>query len=206
MELLENGLIDSHLHWSGSIVFSMRTESLAVIAARFGVNVNRPFDAAYPEQCYQTCRVVFNFFFFVLLCCPWSVYLVTRLMSRCRFSVCCRSVLRHDVTSGRHRHSTPVGATHTSTDDVTTNSTSKKYRVTWRKTPGNAQWRLARPPFIIIVKFIVSGQFFVMMSPQEVLDAQRQIAPKTGSAVTQPNTFKPCAREGRRKVLHNEGR
>ena len=87
-------------------------------------------------------------FIFVLLCCPWSVYLVTRLMSRCRFSVSCRSVLRHDVTSGRHRHPTPAGATHTSTDDVTANSTSKKYRVTWRKTPGDAQWRLARPRWL----------------------------------------------------------
>ncbi len=50
-----------------------------------------------------------------------------------------------------------------------------------------------------------------MMSPQDVLDAQRQIAPKTGlitaATVPQPQpTLKPCAREGRRKVLHNEGK
>ncbi len=58
---------------------------------------------------------------------------------------------------------------------------------------------------------VVSGQFYVMMSPQDVLDAQRQIAPKTGllAAASVPPaqpTLKPCAREGRRKVLHNEGK
>jgi len=50
---------------------------------------------------------------------------------------------------------------------------------------------------------VFAGQFYVMMSPQDVLQGQRNIAPR--------NTFQPkmeggrTSRDDRRRATHNEG-
>ena len=56
---------------------------------------------------------------------------------------------------------------------------------------------------MLIYTCIYSGQFYVMMSPQDVLQGQRNIAPRTN--------FQPkieggrTSRDDRRRATHNEG-
>lgn len=51
--------------------------------------------------------------------------------------------------------------------------------------------------------FCVSGQFYVMMSPQDVLQGQRNIAPRTG--YTPKMEGGRSTRDDRRRATHNEG-
>lgn len=48
------------------------------------------------------------------------------------------------------------------------------------------------------------GQFYVMMSPQEVLQGQRNIAPRTGFATPKVEGAR-SGRDDRRRATHNEG-
>jgi len=49
-----------------------------------------------------------------------------------------------------------------------------------------------------------TGQFYVMMSPQEVLQGQRNIAPRTGFTTPKVEGAR-SGRDDRRRATHNEG-
>lgn len=51
---------------------------------------------------------------------------------------------------------------------------------------------------------VTTGQFYVMMSPQEVLQGQRNIAPRTGFTTPKVEGAR-SGRDDRRRATHNEG-
>lgn len=53
------------------------------------------------------------------------------------------------------------------------------------------------------MEYDVTGQFYVMMSPQEVLQGQRNIAPRTHSISRSEGGR--SSRDERRRATHNEG-